>query len=76
VSFERAHGFAFGLSFAGAALEVGAGALVVDRAVERDRVEGTVGLAVAAAVEAVSARLTWVLVRTAILSWASIRSTR
>jgi hypothetical protein len=54
VSFERAHGFAFGLALAGAALEVGAGALVVDGAVERDRVEGVVGLAVAAAVEAVA----------------------
>ena len=57
MSFERAVGFAAGLAFAFAAFDVGAGLGVVKRAAERDRVQGVVGLSVAAAVEPVAGGL-------------------
>ena len=44
----------FGQSFGGAAFDVGAGALVVAHADQHDGVQGVVGCAVAAAVEAVA----------------------
>jgi hypothetical protein len=54
VAFECAHCFAFGLSLADAAVEVGARLGLVLGAGERDGVAGVVDLAVAAAVEPVA----------------------
>src|SRR5215208_1958316 len=46
-----------GLAFGGAALRVGAGALAVAQATDGDHVQGAVGVAVAAVVEAVAGGL-------------------
>ena len=54
VALEGSEGFAAGLAFLGAALDVGAGFGVVDRADHRDGVQRVVGLSIAAAVEAVA----------------------
>ena len=54
VAFEASEGFAFGFSFGLSAGGVGLGAWVVLEPVDGDGVEGSVGLAVAASVEAVS----------------------
>ena len=54
VVFEAAYGFVGCLSFGGAALRVGAGFGVVLGVAEGDRVDGVVGLAVAAAGEPVA----------------------
>ena len=54
VAFEAADDLGFGQAFFGASFDVGAGGGVVAQAAEHDPVEGGVGLAVAAAVEAVS----------------------
>jgi hypothetical protein len=58
VAFERARGFALGLPFADAAIEVGARLGLVLGAKHRDRVDRVVDLAVAAAVETVSHGIT------------------
>lgn len=57
VAHEAAAGFAAGLAFGGAALDVGLRFGVVLHADHRDRVERVVGLAIAAAVEAMAAGL-------------------
>src|SRR3984957_21280907 len=49
VSLECAHGLAFGLSFAGASVEVGAGLGVAAGSVQGDGVDSVVGLSGAAA---------------------------
>jgi hypothetical protein len=54
LSFEAADGFAAALAFALFAFEVGACCRVVASLSDRDPVEGSVELAVAAAVEAVA----------------------
>jgi len=54
VAFEAAHDFGFGAAFGGASCDVVAGALVVVDAVDQGDVQGAVGLAVSAAVEAVA----------------------
>ena len=54
VALEAAHDLALGLAFGGASLRVGAGALAVAQAADGDQVQGSVGLAVAAVVEAVA----------------------
>lgn len=54
-AFEAAEDFLFRAVLAGAALKVGASAWVVADSDQRDSVQGGVGLAVAAAVEPVSA---------------------
>ena len=53
VAFQASDDLAFGESFVGAALGVGAAAGVVAGLVEHDDVEGVVGVAVAASVESV-----------------------
>ena len=57
VAFEAADDLALALALAGAPLDVGLGRLVVAHADEDDPVERRVGLAVAASVEPVTARL-------------------
>ena len=57
VAFEAAHDFALGLAFGGAAFDVGAGSVAVAQRADRDEVERSVGLAVAAVVEAVAGGL-------------------
>jgi hypothetical protein len=54
VGLERAAGFAFGLAFVDATSEVGARLGLVLAADDADGVDGVVGLAVAAGVEAVA----------------------
>ena len=54
MALEGAESFAFGLAFADAAVEVGAGLGLVLGADDGDGVDGVVDLAVAAAVESVS----------------------
>src|SRR5580693_8072395 len=57
VALEAAHDLALGFAFGGAALDVGAGALAVAQAADGDEVKRSVGLAVAAVVEAVAGGL-------------------
>src|SRR5450755_1646061 len=57
VAFEAAHDFALGLAFGGAAFDVGAGSVAVAQPADGDEVERSVGLAVAAVVEAVAGGL-------------------
>jgi len=54
VALEAAHDFTLGFAFAGSAFGVGAGALAVAQATDGDQVQRTVGLAVAAGVEAMA----------------------
>src|SRR5665213_3354007 len=57
VALEAAHDLPLGFAFADAALGVGAGALAVAQPADGDEVQGSVGLAVAAGVEAVAGGL-------------------
>lgn len=53
----RAHDLALGLAFGGSAFDVGAGALAVTQTTDDDQVQSTIGLVIAAIVEAVASRL-------------------
>src|SRR6266566_2844900 len=57
VALEAAHDFAFGLAFGGASLRVGSGARAEAQPADSDEMQSTVGLAVAAVVQAVAGRL-------------------
>src|SRR5450432_1589929 len=57
VALEAAHDFALGLAFGGAAFDVGAGSVAVAQPADGDQVERSVGLAIAAVVEAVTGGL-------------------
>jgi hypothetical protein len=54
---EAAHDLALGFAFAGAAIGIGAGAFAVAKATDSDQVQSSVGLAIAARVEAVAGGL-------------------
>src|SRR5215216_1938180 len=56
VALEAADDLAFGLALGGAALGVAAGAVAVAQAADGDHVQGAVGVAVTAVVEAVACR--------------------